>query len=330
MYGLGDFYDCKFFDNVASESGGAIAAYDDDPSDPTGTKAFYLVNCIFTRNSAEYGGGISTPFGVSEPYVINSTFIENEAEYGGAIASSQFVTNNCLIARNFASKRGGGTSGIGYFFNNIIANNNAGEAGMDVDDPISRSRSLGGNIISSADSTTGWLDTDSLGTIAAPLDPMLEAFVWNGDTLYRPQANSFARGFGLDRRIEYICLDITGNRRYAACVDAGAVQVSDCGGPLAGLGRCWPVGVAPLQVRAAAPLRAFPSPTTGRLRVEFAPAPQAAELTILDATGRAALRQSVPAGEGGVDLDLSALPSGVYAVILNGGRGPQVARVVKE
>jgi len=53
-------------------------------------------------------------------------------------------------------------------------------------------------------------------------------------------------------------------------------------------------------------------------------------LTVLDATGRAALRQSVPAGESGVDLDLSALPSGVYAVILNGGRGPQVARVVKE
>jgi hypothetical protein len=68
-----------------------------------------VTNCIFSRNSANYGGGISNDG--SKLTLIDCTFSDNTAVMGSGmenyVASSVTLTN-CIFSRNAASKSGGG------------------------------------------------------------------------------------------------------------------------------------------------------------------------------------------------------------------------------
>ncbi|MHC4088193.1 MAG: right-handed parallel beta-helix repeat-containing protein, partial [Planctomycetota bacterium] len=69
-----------------------------------------ISNCIFTANSARYGGGGICSYYACSPTLINCTFIANSGgTYGGGISSyhSNPTINNCIFTGNSADSGGG-------------------------------------------------------------------------------------------------------------------------------------------------------------------------------------------------------------------------------
>ena len=92
-----------------------------------------LVNIIFSRNSAQYGGGMSNT--TSSPTLANVTFDDNSASYygGGMLnsANSNPMLTNVVFSRNSASS-GGGMSNYSSnptLTNVTFSNNSAGDGG---------------------------------------------------------------------------------------------------------------------------------------------------------------------------------------------------------
>ncbi len=78
---------------------------------------------------------------------------------------------------------------------------------------------------------------------------------------------------------------------------------------------------------AAVGLTLFPNPTAdGRVTLTLAPVAPNARLTVLDAAGRTVLTRALSAGTTRYELDVRALPAGVYAVRV----GTAVRRLVRE
>jgi parallel beta-helix repeat protein len=99
------FIDCVFSNNSAFEGAGAVWCRNSSPS---------FEGCIFSNNStSEAGGGIQIVDG-SSVTLTNCMFSGNSAPYGGAISAfdSAFVITNCTFYGNSADISGGG-----LFFN---------------------------------------------------------------------------------------------------------------------------------------------------------------------------------------------------------------------
>lgn len=106
---------CEFGDNVADGYGGAI--YNED-SRPT------LIDCGFTGNSAESGGGIYiyAASQQSSPTMIDCTFAQNTAGSGGAIYNAtgvgEAIASPILINCKFIDNSATGSGGAIYNRNN--------------------------------------------------------------------------------------------------------------------------------------------------------------------------------------------------------------------
>ena len=95
---------CKFIENLAIFSGGAIYNYRSDPN---------LINCIFTNNSAGSGGGGGIHNSKGSPNLINCTFTENSASEGGGMSNDEGspTLTNCIFIENAVRNFGGGIYG---------------------------------------------------------------------------------------------------------------------------------------------------------------------------------------------------------------------------
>ena len=141
-------------------------------------------------------GGIEQNGSPGDGIIEDSTISGNTGHFVGGISVSNsfaglgdFLTlDHCTIVNNHGSTNGGGVwvgtfgSDHGYLIINqtIVAGNDVvnSSAGPDVDGPVEISR--GGNFISNGAFSSGWSDSDRVGTPDAPLDPLLGPLQDNG------------------------------------------------------------------------------------------------------------------------------------------------------
>ena len=82
------------------------------------------------------------------------------------------------------------------------------------------------------------------------------------------------------------------------------------------------LGVSGITEIAASNFRLFPNPTTGLVRISEGTADR---IQVVDQLGRVVMVQNTPSQQ----IDLKALPTGVYTLLLDMGKGEQVsARVM--
>jgi predicted outer membrane repeat protein len=190
---------CTFSNNSATGGGGALIT------------SGQLTNSTFDHNSAAVdGGGLAViPFSTRTLDISGCTFSNNTAgQYGGGVADSGRVRfTNCTLAGNSAGRDGGGLyvgnvavtldyctlaannaglaanvgHGGGIFVSggplahlllhaSIVALNTATD-GVDIFGVVT---SQGYNLIGNSDSSTGWTDSDTLGTTGQEIDPRLD------------------------------------------------------------------------------------------------------------------------------------------------------------
>ena len=118
----GDFTDCKFYDNTAGGSGGAIGGWNQ-----------IAQNCLFVNNRAKLGGAV----GGESAQSFNSIYINNSAsDIGGSIYGFNLIVNNNKIFNSTSDNNGGAIGTIEYldsdtywtsstFRNNTIINASA-------------------------------------------------------------------------------------------------------------------------------------------------------------------------------------------------------------
>jgi len=115
---------CTFTDNIAADSGGALAAFD-------GVYAT-VAECTFRSNEAHAGGAMAGDGKYTEVHLSHCTVTENEATFGGGIYAYCGVADltNCTISGNTAQK-GGGIYCVGEttLRNCLIAGNTAQDGG---------------------------------------------------------------------------------------------------------------------------------------------------------------------------------------------------------
>ena len=166
---------CSFTNNSENNQGEVIACY--------GGGA--ITNSTFSGNHAYQGGGIfvggtST---TNTTTISNCTFYGNISSWqGGAIyviGSGATTVTNCTIAGNTAVI-GGGIAAYGGTLNvsNTICAGNTSPSGPDVFIAASpftpQVTSLGNNLIGKTDGSSGWIGTDLTGSIASPINPLLD------------------------------------------------------------------------------------------------------------------------------------------------------------
>jgi hypothetical protein len=152
-----------------------------------------ITKSTISNNSASgssgFGGGINNSATLT---VDNSTFSGNQAVgvfnggQGGGLRNTSSATVTCTtFYGNSASGPGQPPAGGGIYqgagslmiLNTIVANNTA-SVGPDVSGMV---MSQGYNFIGKKDGSSGWtMDTDYLGTIQMPIDPMLNPLADNG------------------------------------------------------------------------------------------------------------------------------------------------------
>jgi CSLREA domain-containing protein len=135
------------------------------------------------------GGGIVTINSPATTTLINSTVSGNEADgYGGGILSHSSAEVNLsytTITDNAANQHGGGVaigeSGTVQSLNSILADNfDTSSAETDSNpDVFGTFTSLGGNLIGDGTGSSGWDESDKVGTDTSPLYPMLGALTVN-------------------------------------------------------------------------------------------------------------------------------------------------------
>jgi hypothetical protein len=149
-----------------------------------------LINCTFTGNSAQYGGGMHNRF--SNPTIINCTFTDNLAQYAGAMynyesnpmvtscafngnqayyagaiyvrAGSDAMVTNCTFTNNFGDSKGGGIYNKGVAtLANCTFTNNTGEfrgGGMNNEGTASLTNcTFSGNAASASNGNGGGIST---------------------------------------------------------------------------------------------------------------------------------------------------------------------------
>jgi hypothetical protein len=172
--------DSIFRNNHSTNSGGAIANLLGDLTITGSTLA--------DNDGGLYGGGILAFDG--QVSVTNSTISGNVVErQGGGIyyANGLLEVTSSTIAFNATTRTftldewgGGGVyaeAGRVLIRNTIVADNTAAQDGQDVLGPV---LSLGYNLVSQREFSSGWVGTDLTGTVDAPLDPVLGPLQDNG------------------------------------------------------------------------------------------------------------------------------------------------------
>ena len=139
-----------------------------------------MTNCTVSGNSsAGKGGGIYAYYATTT--LANCTVSGNTAATSGAgVMTGQSSTTtilNSTISGNTASSGSGGgiaivSGSVTILANAIVAGNSAGVGGNDVSGVVS---SNGTNLIGKTDGSSGWIASDLIGTVAAPLNPLLSA-----------------------------------------------------------------------------------------------------------------------------------------------------------
>src|SRR5262249_9880974 len=116
--------------------------------------------------------------------VTTSTLFGNSAAKGGAISNGDYgdLTVESATIDGNAAGTGGGVflsplSVAARIHNTIIAVNTASNAAPHLSRAV---QSQGYTLIGVSDGSTGWTDTDLLGTANNPIDPMLGALQDNG------------------------------------------------------------------------------------------------------------------------------------------------------
>jgi hypothetical protein len=208
--------DSTFIRNTATDGGAIFSGlWAGVGNGPFGTVA--VRRCTFSGNSANVGGAIFNGVAVlaiadstldhnqattkgggavsnqgadaSHPGVLTvttSTLFGNSAALdGGAISNGPYgdlTVESATIDGNTADASGGGIflsplSAAARVHNALIAVNTASAGGADVSGAV---QSQGYNLIGVSDGSTGWAETDLLGTAADPIDPMLGELQDNG------------------------------------------------------------------------------------------------------------------------------------------------------
>ena len=227
-YGTVEIVNSSISGNEAQNSGGGIFG-----ESYSTTK---LTNVSLYGNSAGRDGGAIFESGQSQLNILNSTITGNSATRGGGIygsyvANSDSSIGNTIIAKNrndndvlLIDRQGNNNDVWGVFTsqgNNLIGNNNGSEG---FDNP-----------------------NDLVGTLANPLDPLLEMPANNGGTTATIKLkstspaidagnNNLVDNLNTERRENGFSRIVDGNGDGIATVDIGAfeVQTSDLG-PILGM-----------------------------------------------------------------------------------------------
>jgi hypothetical protein len=146
-----------------------------------------ITNSTLSNNSAPSGGAIDNI--AAALTITNSTLSNNSAASGGAINNhDNGIFNNgtvtltsCTLSGNSATQTGGAleeasSQGSTTVRNSIVAANTA-PSSPDADGSLN---SQGYNLIGDGTGSSGWIDTDSVGTADAPIDPVLGPLQDNG------------------------------------------------------------------------------------------------------------------------------------------------------
>ena len=142
-----------------------------------------VANCTFSGNTAASGAGAIRNAGTLT--VTNSTFFGNSAISGGAIRSggALAVANSTIFGNTATGGFGGGIlkgSGTWFSLSNSIVAGNSAPTGPDISGPVAGG---GYNLVGKGDGSTGLThgtNGNQVGTIAAPLNPLLGALASNG------------------------------------------------------------------------------------------------------------------------------------------------------
>ena len=154
-----------------------------------------ITGCTFSGNQAADPGNGGAIANLGTAFTItNSTFSGNSAANGGAIIhyGNTMTLRYCTVAENTAGYTGGGVERVGrgtnelILINTLVAKNTCG-TGPDLysyfDSTDGAFTSQGHNLIGKGDGAIGLTNgsnNDQVGTIAAPLDPLLVALADNG------------------------------------------------------------------------------------------------------------------------------------------------------
>jgi predicted outer membrane repeat protein len=306
--GAGSYFNCTFINNTA-EYGGAICYVEAENPQNCYSCFSVIQGCTFIKNTSTKGGAIYGDLMLSR--IINAcTFVENKAtSEGGAI----FINSKQIVSRCVT--------------NNIFYKNEATIKGMDVSGDV---LSFGGNVVSIAGGSSGWLpNDDKTGTVSNPLNAMLGDTVRCGrNVYYRLQAGSPSIGWGKDIRdtiYKEMCRDICGNPRPATCIDAGSYQQSTCAHTKLA-GGCDPTSRHPLSAEGKG-ISLYPNPTTGRFTLHHSES-QTGVLYLYDLTGRVIHTQGLT--DQHTELNIENYPAGIYTLKVQLGNGVQVTKIVKE
>ncbi len=179
--------DTAFVNNATVNQGGGVHLVECDE--------FTFQNCLFAENtSVGRGGGLGVDAAVSGLFV-NCTFSGNEAGTNGGglrIHGEDLLMMNCTVTGNSADTSPPGTyDGGGIYWlaqddgqfrlgNTVVAGNTTG--GGATPDVSGDFTSLGHNLIGALDEGATGIDADGdqTGTIASPIDPMLDSLEDNG------------------------------------------------------------------------------------------------------------------------------------------------------
>jgi len=116
--------------------------------------------------------------------IINSTIVDNDSRSSAGVSNSGTVNiNNSTIANNEGGIGPGGVNsfsgGVANITSSIIANNTGSGDGL-VGDINGEFISGGNNLIGNGDDTSGFVDSDIVGTLDSPIDPQLGELQDNG------------------------------------------------------------------------------------------------------------------------------------------------------
>ncbi|MCK6693268.1 MAG: PKD domain-containing protein [Thermoanaerobaculia bacterium] len=231
------FANCIFTGNSAVQLGGAMLN-----SSKTGVVS--LINCIFSRNSANYGGAMFNE-GSGNLALINCVFWDNSAaNWRGAmlnISLNSLIATNCTFSGNWAAIQGGSMANL---FLNVTTTNCIFWGERAGTDPVFYNFS---SSVTAGHCLTDASDCNALGAgvtcgpgMHFDTDPMF-ADTSNGDL--RLQSCSPAIDAGLDSAVPAgMITDLAGKSRYfksttllQATVDIGAYEYQGQKAPCSGL-----------------------------------------------------------------------------------------------
>jgi hypothetical protein len=290
-----------------------------------------LLNLTIKENTASDGGGIY--FLESNPVIINLNANQNSAQKGGGIYfyNSDPVIFNSTLADNIATIWGGGITGGGgsniQLFNSILWNNEGDQIALvgvyslnTIDISYSDIQEGEEGIYISGTGTVNWLEGNTnedplfAGSGEHPyalsdISPCIDAGI--------PDTTGLNLPFG----------DIIGNKRIwdgdgngIAVVDMGAYEFGSI-----------PVGVQEPQILVQDSdfkVRCYPNPTYDKITISSHAINSITQLSIFNVSGEKVMERQLTNTE--TQLDISALPRGVYFVRVQDERFIETVKMIKQ